>query len=179
MKGYYNRPDLTEKVLTRDGWLDTGDLAMWTHRGEFAIAGRAKDTIVLSGGENLEPVPIEAKLCESEYIESAVVLGQDKRYLAALIVLNKARIEEYLTEKGIPYRVDRLAQMSEVKSLIEHTIAQIISSKQGFKSYEHIVRFTLLGSSFEMGRELSAKQELKRFEINRLYEEEIAALFVS
>ena len=179
MKGYYNRPDLTEKVLTRDGWLDTGDLAMWTHKGEFAIAGRAKDTIVLSGGENLEPVPIEAKLCESEYIESAVVLGQDKRYLGALIVLNKARIEEYLTEKGIPYRVDRLAQMSEVKSLIEHTIAQIISSKQGFKSYEHIVRFTLLGSSFEMGRELSAKQELKRFAINRLYEEEIAALFVS
>ncbi|MCK9547864.1 MAG: long-chain fatty acid--CoA ligase [Sphaerochaeta sp.] len=179
MKGYYKCADLTKKVLTDDGWLDTGDLAMWTHKGEFAIAGRAKDTIVLSGGENLEPVPIEAKLCESEYIESAVVLGQDKRFLGALIVLNKARIEEYLKEKGIPYLSDRLAQMNEVKALIEKTISEIISSKQGFKSFEHIVRFKLLGQSFEVGRELSAKQELKRFEINRLYEGEIAELFVS
>ena len=179
MKGYYKRADLTKRVLTDDGWLDTGDLAMWTHKGEFAIAGRAKDTIVLSGGENLEPVPIEAKLCESEYIESAVVLGQDKRFLGALIVLNKARIEEYLKEKGIPYLADRLAQMNEVKSLIEKVIGEIISSKQGFKSFEHIVRFKLLGRSFEVGRELSAKQELKRFEINRLYEGEIAELFVS
>ena len=179
MKGYYKRPDLTEKVLSSDGWLDTGDLAMWTHKGEFAIAGRAKDTIVLSGGENLEPIPIEAKLCESEYIESAVVLGQDKRYLGALIVLNRARIEEYLTEKEIPYLSDKLAQMAEVKALIERTVAEIISSKHGFKSFEHIVRFTLLGKSFEVGRELSAKQELKRFEINRLYEEEIADLFAS
>ncbi|HPZ15133.1 MAG TPA: AMP-binding protein [Sphaerochaeta sp.] len=179
MKGYYKRPDLTEKVLSSDGWLDTGDLAMWTHKGEFAIAGRAKDTIVLSGGENLEPIPIEAKLCESEYIESAVVLGQDKRYLGALIVLNRARIEEYLNEKEIPYLSDKLAQMAEVKALIERTVAEIISSKHGFKSFEHIVRFTLLGKSFEVGRELSAKQELKRFEINRLYEEEIADLFAS
>ncbi len=179
MKGYYKRPDLTAKVLSSDGWLDTGDLAMWTHKGEFAIAGRAKDTIVLSGGENLEPVPIEAKLCESEYIESAVVLGQDKRYLGALIVLNKARIEEYLKEKEIPYLSDKLAQMAEVKALIEKTIGDIISSKHGFKSFEHIVRFSLLGKSFEVGRELSAKQELKRFEINRLYEGEIAELFAS
>ncbi|MFA5448450.1 MAG: AMP-binding protein [Sphaerochaeta sp.] len=178
MKGYYKRPDLTKKVLSDDGWLDTGDLSMWTHKGEFAIVGRAKDTIVLSGGENLEPVPIEAKLCESEYIETAVVLGQDKRHLGALIVLNKARIEEYLREKEIPYLSDKIASMSEVISLIERTIGEIISSKQGFKAFEHIVRFKLLGKSFEVGRELSAKQELKRFEINRLYEEEISELFV-
>lgn len=179
MKGYYKREDLTAKVLSKDGWLDTGDLAMWTHKGEFAIVGRAKDTIVLSGGENLEPIPIEAKLCESEYIESAVVLGQDKRYLGALIVLNKAKIEEYLTQKQIPYLSDTLSSMSEVISLIERTIGEFISTKHGFKSFEHIVRFKVLGKSFEVGKELSAKQELKRFEINRLYEREISELFVS
>lgn len=179
MKGYYKRQDLTDRVLSKDGWLDTGDLGMWTHKGEFAICGRAKDTIVLSGGENLEPVPIEAKLCESEFIESAVVLGQDQKYLAALIVLNKKRIEEYLTEKQIPYLADKIAGMKEVKELIEKTVADIISSKHGFKSFEHIVRFRLLGKSFEVGKELSAKQELKRFEIQRLYQNEIQDLFVS
>ena len=179
MKGYYKRQDLTDKVLTGDGWLNTGDLGMWTHRGEFAIAGRAKDTIVLAGGENLEPVPIEAKLCESEFIESAIVLGQDQKYLAALIVPNKKRIEEYLTENQIPYLVDKIDSMQEVKALIEKTVGEVISNKHGFKSFEHIVRFTLLKKSFEVGKELSAKQELKRFEINRLYEREIQQLFVS
>lgn len=154
-------------------------MGIWTHRGEFAISGRAKDTIVLVGGENLEPVPIEAKLCESEYIEQAIVLGQDKKYLGALIVLNKQRIEEYLKEKGIPYLADKMYQMQEVKNLIEQTIGDIINSKQGFKSFEHIVRFKLLAKSFEVGKELSAKQELKRFEINRLYRREIDELFVS
>ena len=179
MKGYFKRQDLTDRVLSKDGWLDTGDLGMWTHHGEFALCGRAKDTIVLIGGENLEPVPIEAKLCESEFIESAVVLGQDQKYLGALIVLNKKRIEEYLTEKQIPYLVDKLSSMKEVKELIERTVGEIINSKHGFKSFEHIVRFKLLAKSFEVGKELSAKQELKRFEIQRLYQDEIQGLFVS
>lgn len=179
MKGYFKRQDLTDRVLSKDLWLDTGDLGMWTHHGQFALCGRAKDTIVLSGGENLEPVPIEAKLCESEFIEQAIVLGQDKRYLGALIVPNLKRIEEYLKEKQIPYITEKLTSMQEVKTLIEHAIAEMINSKHGFKNFEHIVRFKLLTKAFEVGRELSAKQELKRFEINRMYEQEIEDLFVS
>ncbi len=179
MKGYYKRPELTKAVLSADGWLNTGDLGVWTHHGEFALAGRAKDTIVLSGGENLEPVPIEAKICESEFVESAVVLGQDKKYLGALVVLNRKNVEEYLTREQIPYLSDKLASMKEVKALVEASINDIISVKHGFKSYEHISRIILINKSFEIGVELSAKQELKRFEINKLYEQEIAQLFAS
>ncbi|MBI9096403.1 MAG: long-chain fatty acid--CoA ligase [Sphaerochaeta sp.] len=179
MKGYYKRPELTKAVLSADGWLNTGDLGVWTHHGEFTLAGRAKDTIVLLGGENLEPVPIEAKICESEYVESAVVLGQDKKYLGALVVLNRKSIEEYLTKEQIPYLVDKLASMKEVKALVEASINEIIHVKHGFKSYEHISRIIIIPKSFEIGVELSAKQELKRFEINKLYKQEIAQLFVS
>ncbi len=179
MKGYYKRQDLTDAVLDKDGWLNTGDLGIWTHHGEFALNGRAKDTIVLAGGENLEPVPIEAKLCESEFIDQAIVLGQDKKYLGALIVLNKARIEEYLTQMQIPYLSDKIGQMQEVRALIEKTISEIINSKHGFKSFEHIVRFRVLPKQFEVGKELSAKQELKRYEINKIYSREIDDLFVS
>lgn len=179
MKGYYKRPALTKAVLSPDGWLNTGDLGVWTHHGEFALAGRAKDTIVLSGGENLEPVPIEAKICESEFVESAVVLGQDKKYLGALVVLNRKNIEEYLKREQIPYLVDKLAGMKEVKALVEASINEIISVKHGFKNYEHINRIVIISKSFEVGVELSAKQELKRFEINKLYKQEIEKLFAS
>ncbi|MDY0289215.1 MAG: AMP-binding protein [Sphaerochaeta sp.] len=179
MKGYYKRPALTKAVLSPDGWLNTGDLGIWTHHGEFALAGRAKDTIVLSGGENLEPVPIEAKICESEFVESAVVLGQDKKYLGALVVLNRKSVEEYLTREQIPYLADKLAGMKEVKALVEASINEIISVKHGFKSYEHISRIVIINKSFEVGVELSAKQELKRFEINKLYKQEIEQLFAS
>ncbi len=179
MKGYYKRPALTKAVLSPDGWLNTGDLGIWTHHGQFAIVGRAKDTIVLSGGENLEPVPIEAKICESEFVESAVVLGQDKKYLGALVVLNRKRVEEYLTHEQIPYLADKLTSMKEVRELVEASINEIISVKHGFKSYEQIHRIVLISKSFEIGVELSAKQEPKRFEINRLYKREIEQLFAS
>ncbi|MFA7128570.1 MAG: AMP-binding protein [Sphaerochaeta sp.] len=179
MKGYYKRPDLTSAILSDDGFLNTGDLGIWTHHGEFALAGRAKDTIVLSGGENLEPVPIEAKLCESEYIDNAVVLGQDKKYLGALVVLNKKAVEAYLTTHQIPYLTDKLSSMKEVRELIESSIREIVNTKQGFKTFEQINKIALIGKPFEIGVELSAKQELKRFEINKLYKNEIDQLFAS
>ncbi len=179
MKGYYKRPELTKAVLSPEGWLNTGDLGIWTHNGEFALAGRAKDTIVLSGGENLEPVPIEAKICESEFVESAVVLGQDKKYLGALVVLNQKNVEEYLQREQIPYLANKLTSMPEVRTLVENSINEIISVKHGFKNYEHISRIVLISKSFEIGVELSAKQELKRFEINKLYKQEIEQLFAS
>lgn len=178
MKGYYKRDDLTKKIITSDGWLKTGDLGMWTHKGEYSIRGRVKDTIVLSGGENIEPVPIEMKLRESEYIEQAVVLGQDKKYLAALIVPDSKQLELYVKNNGIPYmsRHD-LLDITEVTELINYEVNELVSSKNGFKSFEHIYRFKLLPWSFEIGKELSAKQEIKRHKIQELYKKEIEQLF--
>lgn len=178
MKGYFKRQDLTDKVLDKDGWFNTGDLAITTRSGLFCIAGRAKDTIVLSGGENIEPVPIEAALNESEYIETAVVVGQDKKYLAALIVIAEKNVERYLKDMKIPY-VNRedLSEMEEVKALINREIQEKVSSRRGFKAFEQINRFALLEKSFKVGEELSAKQELKRHKINEIYAKEIAGLF--
>lgn len=178
MQGYYKRPDLTERVMDQDGWLDTGDLGMWTYDGDFSICGRAKDTIVLSGGENLEPVPIEARLCESEYIEQAVVVGQDKKYLGALIVLASKMVEHYLKEHQIPY-INRghLEDIPEVKALVNREIQSAVSNKHGFKSFEQVNKFIIIDHSFEVGRELSAKQEIKRHKIHEIYKEEIESMY--
>jgi long-chain acyl-CoA synthetase len=178
MKGYYRKPDMTAKILTKDGWLDTGDLGMMTRSGEIRITGRAKDTIVLLGGENVEPLPIEQKLCESEYVQQAVVLGQDKKYLAALIVPSQDAIMGWAKDNNVPiadYEV--LLQQPEVRELLDYEVNELVSAKNGFKSFERIFRFELLPVPFEVGKELSAKQEVKRHAIVEIYARQIKKLF--
>jgi len=178
MLGYYKRPDLTAKILSEDGWLDTGDLGMLTIHGEIKIVGRAKDTIVLRGGENIEPVPIEQRLCESPYIQQAVVLGQDQKYLAALIVPQEEALTQWAEENEIPFAdYASLLDQPEVKELIDGEINACVNTKNGFKPFERIFRFALLATPFEPGRELSAKQEIKRHTINDLYKNQIRTLF--
>ncbi|HET7839380.1 MAG TPA: AMP-binding protein, partial [Rectinemataceae bacterium] len=178
MSGYYNRPELTAKVLRPDGWLDTGDLGMMTRKGELRITGRAKDTIVLLGGENVEPTPIEHKLAESEYITQAVVLGQDKKYLAALIVPDQAAVTAWAQENNVPIvDYETLLQQPEVVELIDYEVNELVSAKNGFKSFERIFRFALLPAVFETGRELSAKQEIKRHAILEIYARQVKKLF--
>lgn len=178
MKGYYNRPDATAEILDSEGWLNTGDLGMLTHRGELKITGRAKDTVVLLGGENIEPAPIEQNLQESEFVEQAVVVGQDQKYLGVLIVPAMEALEHYADENHIPY-MDRSGLIEEepVRELMENEIHSRINSRNGFKSFEQIYRFALLQDSFQIGEELSAKQEIKRHVIAKKYETTIAGLF--
>ena len=178
MKGYYKRDDLTKKTITEDGWLDTGDIAILTVNDEIQLRGRVKDTIVLRGGENIEPLPIEMKLTESRFITSAVVVGQDQKYLAALIVPNTTELQEWAQENGIQYDTfDSFLYSDDVRKLYENEIANAINAQNGFRMFEKINKFTLLKKEFEVGVELSAKQEIMRYRLNEIYEKEIAELF--
>ena len=178
MKGYYKNPEMTAKVMTVDGWLDTGDLAIFTIHDELQIKGRIKDTIVLRGGENLEPLPIEMKLAESRYIKAAVVVGQDKRYLGALILVNSDEVKTYAEENGIQYDTyENFLQSEVVHKLFENEISNLVNSKTGFKMFERINKFVLITKDFEVGVELSAKQEIMRFRINDIYKKEIESMF--
>jgi long-chain acyl-CoA synthetase len=178
MLGYYKRPDLTARITTADGWLDTGDLGMLTYKGELRITGRAKDTIVLRGGENIEPVPIEQRLCESPYILQAVVLGQDEKHLAALVVPRQDSLTAWAEENEVPFNDwETLTQQPEVRELIDGEISGLIAPKAGFKAFERIFKFEILSEPFQPGRELSAKQELKRHAINEMYRKKIKAMF--
>ena len=178
MKGYYKRPDLTATVINEEGWLDTGDLAIMTIHNELCIKGRIKDTIVLRGGENLEPLPIETKLSESRFIKQAVVVGQDQRYLAALILVDEDEVKNYASFNGIQYDTyENLLESENIQKLYETEIANLISAKNGFKMFERISKFSLITKPFEVGVELSAKQEIMRFRINDLYKDKIAAMF--
>jgi long-chain acyl-CoA synthetase len=178
MKGYYKDPEATAKVLSADGWLNTGDLGVMTHDHALAIVGRIKDTIVLSDGENIEPVPIEKHLAYSHFIDTAVVVGQDQKHLGALIVPDFASLTEYADQNGISYAgIEDLIQNPLIKALYRKEIDNEVGHHHGFKSFEHIHDFILLTKVFEVPRELSAKQELKRTEVNTLYAKEIKSIF--
>lgn len=178
MLGYYKKPELTDAMIDSDGWLNTGDLGMLTHNNELKIVGRAKDTIVLLGGENVEPLPIEDAMKESIYIERAVLLGQDQKFLAALIVPDYEALEKFAADNSVPYD-DRSSLVSspEVQELINSEISELVSPKRGFKSFERVFRFAVLEEDFELGDELSAKQEIKRHRIEEKYQDVIKSLF--
>ena len=86
MTGYYRDPDATAKAIDPDGWFNSGDLGMLTPANDLTITGRAKDTIVLSNGENIEPTPIEDACLRSQYISQIVLVGQDQKSLGAIVV---------------------------------------------------------------------------------------------
>lgn len=178
MKGYYKRPDLTAKTMTVDGWLDTGDLGMLTIHDEIVIKGRKKDTIVLLGGENVEPVPLEQKLAESRYIKQAVVVGQDQHYLGALILVDEEEIKGYAAENGIQYDTyENLLESEDIQKLYENEVSGLINPKNGFKMFERINKFALITKQFEVGVELSAKQEIMRYRLTEIYKDQIAKIF--
>lgn len=178
MLGYYKKPELTEAMIDNEGWLNTGDLGMLTVNNELKIVGRAKDTIVLLGGENVEPLPIEDALKESPYIERAVVLGQDQKFLAALLVPDFDALEGFADENSVPYdERSSLVEAPEVQELINSEISELVGPKRGFKSFERVYRFKLLDHDFDLGEELSAKQEVKRHIVAEKYEDDIRKLF--
>ena len=177
MEGYYKKPAETSAVLS-DDWLNTGDIVVFSHRGEFTILGRAKETIVLLGGENVEPVPIEETLTQSPLIDQAMVVGQDQKFLAALIVPNDDALTEFVSSQDIQY-VERgeLLDHPQVDEHFRNEINALVSSRTGFKAFERVFRFCLMASHFEVGRELTHTMKLRRAIVNDLYADEIGNLF--
>jgi long-chain acyl-CoA synthetase len=178
MHGYYKRPEATAAVLSRDGWLNTGDLGRLSLTGELAITGRAKDTIVLLGGENVEPKPVEKALSESPYIAQAMVVGQDQKVIGALIIPNEEQVMAYCQEAdlGCATYAQALAD-EEVRSLFSCEIRRLVSAERGFKPYERVRHFTLLPEPFAVGRELTHTLKMRRNIIAEIYAHEIAGMF--
>jgi len=178
MKGYYKNPEMTAQIIDAEGWLNSGDLAMLSHKGEIKILGRVKETIVLMGGENVEPGPIEDTIAESMYIDNAMVVGDDQKFLAALIVPNLPNLETCARENNISYeKPEDLTKDSRINRMIMDEVNELISPKRGFRLFERINQIHLIPKPFEKGVELSHTLKVKRNVINEMYAQEIADLF--
>ncbi len=167
MSGYYKNPEATAAVLSPDGWLNTGDLAVRSENGEYIIVGRAKDTIVLMGGENVEPEPIEDKLKESVYIDHAVVFGQDQKQISAIVAVNEEELMKLAAELKLS-RTDIVVSGSgsiENDQIYNHLLKEVgslITKEQGFKPFETITKIFPVLNDFSVGKELTQTLKVKR-----------------
>ncbi|WP_434756799.1 AMP-binding protein [Borrelia puertoricensis] len=181
MIGYYQDEDATRQVIGADGFLNTGDIVKLSKDNVIQIIGREKDTIVLNNGENIEPAPIEIKLEESLLIEKAVVVGQDQKFLGALILPNFEEINKYLESMGQKildaHNRQQIIANNIVLKAINDEIKKLINRANGFKPFEQILKFVLLEKPFEVGKEMSIKMDVKRNYILSFYKNEIKSLF--
>ena len=175
--GYYKRDELNKVVFDSDGFFDTGDIMMLNWRGELMFAGRAKDTIALMGGENIEPVPIEDKLLTSEYIDQVMVVGDDKKTLGALIVPNFDQVKADV--QGIPADPAQWNDSKEVRAHFKGIITNFISKQNGFKSFEVVPGncFYIMPRNFDEDTEMTRTLKMKRPVIKENLEKEINGMY--
>ncbi|RME90388.1 MAG: long-chain fatty acid--CoA ligase [Candidatus Hydrogenedentota bacterium] len=178
MKGYYKNPKKTREVLSPDGWMNTGDLVRINIYGEISIVGRSKDTIVLIGGENVEPTPIEEKLKESPYIDHVMCVGQDQKTIGALIVPNEEMLAEFVKKHNIAGEsLKDWIQDKQVQALYKSEISRLINLENGFKSFERVTDFRLLTKPFEKGDELNNTLKVKRHVVTEKYKDLIEDMY--
>ncbi|MGL4370539.1 MAG: AMP-dependent synthetase/ligase [Spirochaetota bacterium] len=176
MMGYYRDRDATKEVMTKDGYLRTGDLGMLDEDGYLTIIGRIKDIIVTSGGKNISPQNIEMTLLLSKYIENVAVIGDRRKYLSVLIIPDFAELEKWAKRQGIIYsgRKDMVSH-GDVRALFGHEIENLMKN---FARVEQIRKFTLLDEqwSIESG-ELTGSLKVKRRVIEEKYKAAIDAMY--
>jgi len=171
MQGYYKNAEATAKAIDSDGWFDTGDLGQITDAGDLIITGRAKDTIVLTNGENIEPTPIENACLRSPYVDQIMLVGQDQKFVGALVVPNVEALEKWA--KG---KVD--VQSAEVKGLFKKELKREISGRPGYRSDDQIRTFALLEEPFTVENGLLTQtMKVKKNQVGDRYRETIDGLF--
>jgi long-chain acyl-CoA synthetase len=145
MRGYHKDPELTSRVLSAGGWFDTGDLGALTPYGDLVFRGRAKETIVLLGGENVEPGRVEEAILASPLVEQAIVVGQDRKILAALVL---PRAEELAKELRWPETrpVADIAKSSDARDRIQ---TEILRRTAALMPFERVTRTALLPEALE------------------------------
>jgi long-chain acyl-CoA synthetase len=157
MRGYYQEPEQTAAVLDEHGWLDTGDIGTITPKGDLVFRGRLKETIVLSGGENVEPEPIEQSILESPLIQQVMIVGQDRKMLCALVVPDDPK-------------TDHAEILKEVRARS--------GPDAGFRSFESVSRCKVIDDPFtpENGY-LTATQKKKRNVIADAFATDIDSMY--
>ena len=179
MKGYYRSFEETRKILAGDGWLDTGDIGHLDKHQNLVISGREKDIVVLSNGENVNPVPLETVISRSDYVSSVMVTGHDWKSLGALIVPNLETLKLFCEANNIHWQekyIDRVLENPLVRELYRKEIIRFVNKKAGFKDHELVREFRFLSQPFEIGRELTATLKIKRMKVGELYKQHLESM---
>ena len=191
MQGYYNNPEATAKAIDPDGWFESGDLGWVTPYNDLVLTGRAKDTIVLTNGENIEPQPIEDACVRSVYIDQIMLIGQDQRALGALIVPNFETLQQWATAQKLDLQLPTKESTPEaaaksdlnnkaVIDLYRQELAREVKNRPGYKSDDRISDFRFITEPFSQANGLMTQTfKIKRPQVRAQYQNLIDEIFAS
>ena len=176
MQGYYKRPDATREVLDEDGWFHTGDIGYVDKDNYLFITDRMKDLLKTSAGKYVAPQPIENSLKTSPYILNAMVVGDGRKFIVALIVPNCRTVSAKAAEQGIAIATgEEVAEHRFTRTLIQAEIQRLTIH---LAQYETIKRFALLRADFTFDNgALTFTMKLKRRVVEEQYREIIESLY--
>ncbi|MCZ6766836.1 MAG: AMP-binding protein, partial [bacterium] len=175
MLGYYKKPDLTSEVM-KDGWFHTGDIGYLDEKGFLTITDRKKDIIVTAGGKNIAPQPIESLLKTSKYIDQAVLIGDRRKFISALVVPNFENLHAFADAAGVSYQSN--SDLIEHKKVFEKIRDEIEEKSQHLAGFERIKKFILVEKDFTVeGGELTPTLKVKRKVVENKFRKAIDALY--
>jgi long-chain acyl-CoA synthetase len=175
-KGYWNLPDKTAETFTDDGWLMTGDVGEWVDGTHVRIVDRIKHIIITSGGKNISPSEIENSLKTSPFVNEAMVIGEGRKYLTALIGIEMDTVGDWALRRNLPFTTYRdLSEKPEVIELIQGVVDQ---TNEKFARVENIRKFALLPKQLDHeDGELTATQKLKRSAMMDLFGDLVESMY--
>jgi long-chain acyl-CoA synthetase len=175
MKGYYKKEAETREVL-EGGWFHTGDIGQFDADGFLVITDRKKDLIITSGGKNIAPQPIENMLKTSPYITNGVVIGDRKRFIAALVVPDFDKLQEYARTQGIAF--SSLDDLCRDRRIVGFLKAEVDRATPLLASYERIKKIAVLPRDFEIERgEITPSLKVRRAIVTAEYQALIDAMY--
>jgi long-chain acyl-CoA synthetase len=175
--GYLKDPDATAQVLMPDGWLRSGDIGAIDEDGFISITDRKKDILVTAGGKNVAPQNIENDLKTSKYVSQALVVGDRKPYVAALITLDEVELGKWAAEQGVEGDLSSLSRDERVHALVQSVVDDANRERS---RYEQVKRFTILPRDFTMEHgEVTPTLKLRRRAVSEHFQGEIEELYAS
>jgi long-chain acyl-CoA synthetase len=175
MRGYYKDEEATRNVMA-DGWFHTGDIGRLDKDGFLTITDRKKDIIVTSGGKNVAPQPIESLILATSYIQNVVVVGAERKFIAALVVPDFDRLEAYARSHGLAFR-DR-AELCRRQEIVDFLTAEIDGATSELAPYEKIKKIAVLDRDFDIeADEITPTLKVRRNIVERKYKAVIDSLY--
>ncbi len=175
MRGYLNQPEKTAEAL-RDGWLHTGDVGSIDENGFVRVTDRLKDIIITAGGKNITPSEIENQLKFSPFISDAVVVGDRRKYLTALVMIDHDNVAKFAQDKGVPFsNYASLCRAREVLDLIQEEVDKV---NKALARVETVKKFRLIDTLLTAeDEELTPTMKLKRKLVNTKYRDLIESMY--
>jgi long-chain acyl-CoA synthetase len=182
MQGYYKNPEATAKAIDPQGWFDTGDLGYVSKWDDLVITGRAKDTIVLSNGENIEPQPIEDACIRSAYIDQVVLVGQDEKQLGVLIVPNLSVLEAagLIPADSTLANIGQDLNSPKIRNLYRDELNREVKNRPGYSINDRIGVFEFLPEPFTIDNGfLTQTFKIRRNIVFERYQDIIVKMFTT